>query len=491
MINRILKSGPHREKIAPALRAVLKGMRARYVIALLSVALLSSVSYFGFNNSIETEAKSAAVINVSGRQRMLSQRIPMLAQLIVAAPSQARRSALILHLQDALNLMRSSHTALMSGESSLGLVTLDPAEIQDVMSSGDMGLNARVEAFFAQTDVFLHTSSQKDLPSEAQKLALMGGQLLPMLDFVVNQFEAHSHNTITRLQHWQRGVFAATLFVLVIEGLVIFWPLEKELNRNFRLLLKSRERARRSQEKADQANRAKSEFLANMSHELRTPLNAINGFSEVMTLESFGPMGNSNYLEYSADILKSGRHLLRVIDDILDVAQIESGTIRLSEDPVSLRPIFEEARTMLIGTANQDGISIDIEDFKAPMVLADHIRTRQIVINLVSNAVKFSNPGGCVTMGVDSGTDTSITIWVRDHGIGIAPEDLDVIGDPFVQVQHAYARSHEGSGLGLALCKSLMKLHGGHLTIDSELGKGTEVRAQFPAERNLAEDSTS
>ena len=485
MIHRILKSGPHREKIAPALRAVLKGMRARYVIALLSVALLSTVSYVGFNNIIETEARSAAVINVSGRQRMLSQRIPMLAQLIVADPSQAQRSALMPQLQDALDLMRSSHTALISGAPSLSSVALDPAEIQNVMSSGDMDLNARVEAFFAQTDVFLNTTSQRDLASEAKKLAQMGGQLLPMLDFVVNQFEAQSHNTINRLQHWQSGVFAATLVVLLIEGLVIFWPLEKELNRNFRLLLKSRERARRSQDKADQANQAKSEFLANMSHELRTPLNAINGFSELMALESFGPMGNSSYLEYSADILKSGRHLLRVIDDILDVAQIESGTIRLSEDPVSLRPIFEEARAMLFATANQDGITIDIEDFVAPEILADHIRVRQIVINLVSNAVKFSNPGGCVTVGVDTDAETGITIWVHDQGIGIALEDLEVIGDPFVQVQHAYARSHEGSGLGLALCNSLMKLHGGALVINSQLGTGTEVRAHFPAERKL------
>jgi len=489
MIHRILRSRPHREKIAPALRAVLNGMRARYVIALLSVALLSTVSYIGFNNIIETEARSAAIINVSGRQRMLSQRIPMLAQMIVAEPSQARRSALIPILQDALDLMRNSHTALMSGDFSLDMVALDAAETQKTMSPGHMGLNTRLEAFFVQTDVFLRASDQKDLRSEADKLARMGGELLPMLDIVVNQFEAQSHSIINRLQHWQVSIFIATLLVLVIEGLVIFWPLEKELNSNFRLLLKSRERARRSQEKADQANRAKSEFLANMSHELRTPLNAINGFSELMALESLGPMGNDKYLGYSADILKSGRHLLRVIDDILDVAQIESGTLRLSEDPVSLRPIFEEVRTMLFATANQDAISIDIEDFVAPMVLADHTRLRQIVINLVSNAVKFSNPGGCVTMGVDSYDETGTTIWVRDQGIGIAPEDLDVIGGPFVQVQHAYARSHEGSGLGLALCHSLMKLHGGALVINSQLGTGTEVRAQFPAQRNLADVS--
>lgn len=473
MIKRLIPSPQRTEKIGSVLRALLNGMRTRYIIALLSVALLSCVSYIGFNNIIETEARSAAVINVSGRQRMLSQRIPMLAQLIVSDPAAHDHERLIGQLRDALNLMEQSHTALLYGNPDMG----------------ESALDARLQDFFRQSRSFASqaesTLATVELRSSAAALAQTSSALLPSLDQIVTQFEAESQAAVIRLQQWQTGVFAVLLIVLVVEGVVIFWPLEKELNRNFRLLLQSRERSRKAQAAADRANQAKSEFLANMSHELRTPLNAINGFSELMVYETFGPMGNDTYREYSEDILKSGRHLLRVINDILDVSEIESGTVRLSEDPVNLLRIFDEAKSMFATTAGQDGIEIIIRDFVAPDILADHTRIRQIVMNLVSNAIKFSNPGNPVEIGADWNHPSGVTVWVRDQGIGIEAADIEHVLEPFTQVKKAYARNHDGSGLGLALCNSLMKLHGGTLSLHSRANKGTEVRAYFPSERSL------
>jgi len=489
MIKRLLVSPAGPRKLPPVLRVLLKGMRARYILALLSVALLSTVSYVSFDNIIKTEAYSATIINISGRQRMLSQRIPLLADLIVAEPAKKRRGELVERLQESLTLMRTSHAALINGNAALGIAPLKAMTANKLFSVEMTNLDVGLQAFFQSVRIFASKAKQNqagvNLHPAAKTLADMGNTLLPQLDVVVSQLEAESQKTVVRLQRWQTGVFIAILIVLSIEGFVIFWPLEKELNRNFRLLIKSREHARKSQEKADLANRAKSEFLANMSHELRTPLNAINGFSELMSIESFGPLGHKNYREYSKDIMKSGRQLLYMIDDILDVAQIESGTLRLSEDPVNIRRIFKEARSMFLATASQDNITLKIEDFGAPYILADYTRVRQIILNLVSNAVKFSKPGGCVTMGVDGEGKNDITLWVHDEGIGISSNNIEYVTEPFAQVQETYCRDHGGSGLGLTLCQSLMNLHDGELVIISHLDTGTVVRAQFPPERRF------
>ena len=256
------------------------------------------------------------------------------------------------------------------------------------------------------------------------------------------------------------------------------------MKRNFRLLLQSRERAKKSLAEAERANRAKSEFLANMSHELRTPLNAINGFSETMSIEALGPIGSPTYKEYSSDILLSGQHLLHLIDDILDVSAMESGILRLREDFFDLKAIFHEARTMLLGTAAQDDIGIEIETAATPSVIGYYLRVRQIIVNLLANAVNFSKPGGTVRLGAGLNDDGGVSAWVRDEGIGIADEHLNDVIQPFAQVQEAYARNHGGSGLGLTICSALMEMHQGSLELVSEVGIGTEARIRFPSSRS-------
>ncbi|MBL4615123.1 MAG: type IV pili methyl-accepting chemotaxis transducer N-terminal domain-containing protein [Magnetovibrio sp.] len=489
MIQRIITSHPRTEKIAPALLTLLKGMRARYVIALMCIVVLSSVAYVGSTNIIEAGARSAVVINVSGRQRMLSQRIPMLAQTILSIPDRKLRMPLLDQFDESVELMKVSHAALIHGSSSMGLEALSSHSVRLVLYGEDMLLDHKLSLFIHKARKFSDYAQKPVVAGTLYvltlELARSGAELLPILDRVVTTFEQESRAATQRLQMWQLGVFVATMAVLFIEGRVIFWPLNRELNRNFRLLLKSRQRARKALDEADRANRAKSEFLANMSHELRTPLNAINGFSELMVGEVFGPMGHANYQEYSTDILNSGRHLLRIIDDILDVAQIESGTIRLSEDVVDLKPLLEDVRTMFMVTAKQDGIEIKIKDFVAPQILADGERLRQIIINLVSNAVRFSHQGGTVSLSVYWDEVRGISVLVCDQGIGIHPDEQTHILDPFVQLEEAYSRRHGGSGLGLPICNSLMKLHGGSLVIESQPGQGTKAYAHFPASRTV------
>ncbi len=237
----------------------------------------------------------------------------------------------------------------------------------------------------------------------------------------------------------------------------------------------------RARQQAEEASLSKTRFLANMSHELRTPLNAIIGFAEVIQKQLMGPLGNARYAEYVDDILSSGQHLLSLINNILDMSKIESGSWRIQPemtDPVeimeaSLRTFRERAEGRGIFMA----MTVDARLFEG---FVDRQALRQILLNLISNAVKFTPPGGRIEVGAEPLGDGAFAVWVRDTGIGIAPENIPVVLAPFGQVENDLTRQYEGSGLGLPLVKSLVEMHGGRFEIHSALGEGTMIRASFP-----------
>ncbi|MFN3228363.1 MAG: PAS domain-containing sensor histidine kinase [Asticcacaulis sp.] len=234
--------------------------------------------------------------------------------------------------------------------------------------------------------------------------------------------------------------------------------------------------------RAEQANRAKSEFLANMSHELRTPLNAINGFSEIMSTEMFGPLGDKRYKEYSKDILSSGQHLLSLINDILDMSKIEAGKMTMRFEPVNLEDIVGDTLRLLRTRAEKSGLELKNNVTDMPDIEADFRSIKQVLLNLVSNAVKFTPAGGSVTV-----TATHKAGWVKidviDTGIGIADKDMERLAKPFEQIENQMSKTKEGTGLGLALTKSLIELHNGRLDIRSRLGVGTTVSVILPMVR--------
>ncbi len=242
-----------------------------------------------------------------------------------------------------------------------------------------------------------------------------------------------------------------------------------------------------AKERAELANRAKSEFLANMSHELRTPLNAIIGFAEVMEAEIMGPIGRDCYRGYVRDIKNSGTHLLGIISDILDLSKIEAGRATLQESTFELPRVIRtclkliDERARLASVQIRSDVAADL-----PLILADERKLKQILINLLSNAVKFTPAGGHVTIGAYSRGGEGIVLTVTDTGIGIAASDIPKALTPFIQVDNSLSRRFEGTGLGLPLVDSLTRLHGGTLTIESELGKGTTVTVSLPANRVVA-----
>jgi signal transduction histidine kinase/HAMP domain-containing protein len=245
--------------------------------------------------------------------------------------------------------------------------------------------------------------------------------------------------------------------------------------------VKEREqRYREAQLQAEEASRAKSSFVANMSHELRTPLNAIIGFSEIMQRELFGKLDNENYTAYIADILQSGRHLLAIINGVLDLAKSQSGKLTINYETVDMGDIMADCTSMMRDQCARGGLMLD---FTKPadlmLVSGEPAKLRQVLLNLLSNAVKFTEPGGRVTLDARDQGET-IVIGVTDSGIGMSDEDIQIALTPFGQVDNRLARRYEGTGLGLPLAKELVELHHGALVINSERGHGTAISVILP-----------
>ncbi|MCZ4282914.1 ATP-binding protein [Kiloniella laminariae] len=243
----------------------------------------------------------------------------------------------------------------------------------------------------------------------------------------------------------------------------------------------------RAKETAELASRAKSEFLANMSHELRTPLNSMIGFSHILMAEMFGKHTSPKYTEYAEAIHRSSNLLLELLSDILDQSKIELGNAILEPEAVQISPLLNDCLSLLRERSDRAGIELILQSNPdLPEISLDRLKTKQTILNLLTNAIKFTDAGGEVIVSAGLGNQGGLQIRVQDSGIGIAAENLSRVLEPFAQVAESKTRNHEGSGLGLSIARSFVELHGGVLSIESTLGQGTVVVLDFPSSLTLA-----
>jgi two-component system CheB/CheR fusion protein len=318
-------------------------------------------------------------------------------------------------------------------------------------------------------------NKQWDIP----KLRELLETILPQETTFDNYEVEHDFATIGRrimllnARQIQRGLGKARIILLAIEDITKRKQIEAGLET-------AHEELKELASELKRAARAKSEFLANMSHELRTPLNSINGFAEVLFDETFGPL-NEKQRQYVNNVLTSGRHLRLLINQILDMAQVEAGKMKLALSSIPMKSLLNELSMLVADMVSKKKIEMLLEIAEdLPNIVADELKVREIIYNLLSNAVKFTPDGGQIGMRAKK-VDSVIEIVVWDTGVGIAPENIGKVFEGFFRVDTPYSRVTEGTGLGLALSRKLVELHGGTLFIESEgLNKGTSVRFILP-----------
>ena len=351
----------------------------------------------------------------------------------------------------------------------------------------DLMRQAAITPENAYVAVFLRQIDDDVLQSMAADFGLNGltqitdetsfdGATLPLRAVNGETFGALAWQVDRPSRHVCRVVLPALLTVILCIAALSMYVL-RSMRRGQTDLLQSMQRA-------ESADRTKTEFLANMSHELRTPLNAIIGFSESMRLEMFGPLGHEKYAEYNELIYESGQHLLSIVNDILELSKIESGQHSLNESEFSLREAAESACRLVKSRADEKKIEIITKtSSNLPQINADERATKQILLNLLSNSIKFTPKGGRIFLQLFRNARGDIQIILSDTGIGIPKEHLGLVFRPFHQVAESLSRSEGGAGLGLPLVASLVAEHDGNIRISSEVNRGTTVVITFPRHR--------
>jgi signal transduction histidine kinase len=302
------------------------------------------------------------------------------------------------------------------------------------------------------------------------------------LTTVESDFSARMRNVAHLVRLFAVECLLALSIALLGAAVLAMWRISRSAMQSERMLHQSNRDLVEAKFRAEEADHAKSMFLANMSHELRTPLNAVIGYSEMMMAESLGPMGNRRYVQYATDIREAGTHLLALINDILDLSRIEAGKLELRSEWLDLAELLASAVTLTRDQAEKNGHVLAVtEPPERLTVEGDKLRLTQILLNLVSNSVKFTPSGGRIEVGAGLQPDQSLEFWVRDNGIGMNEEQVALAMQPFSQVDHTFNRKNQGAGLGLPITKKLVELHGGTLTIESKPEAGTTVRITLPA----------
>ena len=395
--------------------------------------------------------------------------------------------------------MTKAHTMLLTGDEGSDLPQVMTPLLRIIYYDGTIGLDRAVRRFLTHArNVYANDFGELRLntPSYVYLINFGPHVLEPMLATAVQEYEAFSRGEIQKIERLEMILWLAALATLVLEAFFIYRPLERrvratvlqlearngELADTIREIDLTRQDMERQKDLAERANRSKSEFLSNMSHELRTPLNAIIGFSASLQAGVYGRLANARQEECLRDISASGSHLLDLINDVLDLSAAEAARLKLHEAPVALRDLVEQSLRLVEGDARARDVNL-VADITAglPDLYCDDRRIKQVLLNLLSNAVKFTPAHGRVTVAARLTSDGQLELAVRDTGIGMDEDEIDVALSRFGQVGNPMNRNHQGTGLGLPLAREIMRAHGGEITLEGSNDEETVFECRLPA----------
>ncbi|EAQ77925.1 ATP-binding protein [Blastopirellula marina] len=466
----------------PPFSASTRRLTTLYIAALSIVALLSISGQVLVQQSIDRQQGDSTLVNIAGRQRMLSQRIAKSALVLRDQPDQQTEA--LQQLRESLDLWKESHQQLLDRDAAQAIGAAN--------SSTVLTMFAAIEQDFReiQTSARRLLESPDDEQIVAQAVANIMQREQPYLhgmDRIVFQYDEEASLRVARLRRIESLLLGLTLFVLLLEGLFIFRPAVGEIRRNLDTQSQMTEQLQTAKVKAEEANRVKTDFLAKMSHEIRTPMNAILGLSQSLT-ES---IQDERQRRQAIVVNDSARSLMSLLNDLLDVSRLEIDARKpVTAEPFHLASLIRRTQEMFALQAQQQGIKfpIQIDPALEVIVLGDELRTRQILTNLIQNALKFVDDGFIAveaTTSAEDETSLSVNIAVRDSGPGIPEDQLERIFDAFSQLGNS-SNSQRGVGLGLHISKRLAGELGGRLTVHSEVGVGSEFCLQLRFHRSDA-----
>jgi signal transduction histidine kinase/DNA-binding response OmpR family regulator len=447
-----------------------------YIAALSAVALLSIGGQLVVQTRLQRQSADATIVNIAGRQRMISQRLAKCALAVAAASSDGERTARAAELRQWLPVWRRCHLALQKGDAELAIPYVDDAQSSALFRRIDPSFQAMYEgASRLAADL---ESRRAVSPQAVETILAHEAEFLRGMDEIVSHFELQAQQRVGLLRRVESLLLALTLAVLLLEGILVFRPAARRIRESFAALSAAHEELRLAKNSAEAANQAKTRFLANVSHELRTPLHAVLGSVELLEQTPLDARGR----ECAATIGDAARAQLGLVNDMLDLSTIESGKAELRLGEFSLRSMVERTATMLRPLAAARGLALVCRvDASVPaVVVGDELRLRQVLVNLMNNAIKFTDKGtiDCHVEASDGPTSAGVRsvrvrFQVADTGIGIAENDRRHIFDRFTQVDDSSRRRQGGAGLGLAISAQWVERMGGRIEVESRLGEGS------------------